>query len=292
MKYLIALLLAICCFDSSLFSQEKLKGLIVFSSDQQGSAGIYRIKPDGTELQKVIDTPANEWSPRISAKNKFITYLSDEGGTVKRYRIKPNGKKKKMLSHPSNVVLNDRNAHISPDGKWLLYDNEGPGGADIFICLLDGSHPINLTNRPASKDYKPYWAPDGNSIVFTSNRDGNLEIYSMDIDGNNQRNISNHPSDDEQPIFSPNGQWISFRSSRAGDNNQELFRIRPDGTGLQQLTDSPSWELLSCWIGNDHIVFGSNKEENWELYLTDIKGIEIKRLSFNEGFDGDPQWLK
>jgi Tol biopolymer transport system component len=49
-------------------------------------------------------------------------------------------------------------------------------------------------------------------------------------------------SDNRGPTFSPDGAWIAFTSIRDGDN--EIYAIRPDGTGLTQLTTNtrPDWQ--------------------------------------------------
>jgi len=49
------------------------------------------------------------------------------------------------------------------------------------------------------------------------------------------RQLTGDPAVDRVPRWSPDGQWIVCFSTRSGPS--ELWKIRPDGSGLQQLTD-------------------------------------------------------
>jgi Tol biopolymer transport system component len=52
-------------------------------------------------------------------------------------------------------------------------------------------------------------------------------------------------------VWSPDGRWIAFESDRGSpDGRYAVFLIRPDGTGLTQVTDY----LLNA----NHPVFASN----------------------------------
>ena len=48
----------------------------------------------------------------------------------------------------------------------------------------------------------------------------------------------------EQPTWSPDGQWLAFQSNRSG--TWQIYRMRVDGTDIQQLTfdaenKDPDW---------------------------------------------------
>ena len=45
---------------------------------------------------------------------------------------------------------------------------------------------------------------------------------------------------DYDPAWSPDGQSIVFTSEREG--SADLFRVKPDGTALERLTDSPAYD--------------------------------------------------
>jgi TolB protein len=68
----------------------------------------------------------------------------------------------------------------------------------------------------------------------------------MNADGSDPRPVTDGRSSDEyDPYFSPDGQWIAFSSSRGG--RFEIWLVRPDGTGLTQLTSGPNGKNLPAW---------------------------------------------
>jgi Tol biopolymer transport system component len=82
-----------------------------------------------------------------------------------------------------------------------------------------------------------------------------------------------------------------------------IFAIRPDGTGLRQLTQSATanldWEEHGLNLPDDHpalspdgrqIVFTSNRADpnNWDLYIMNVNGSNVRRLTFSPGLDIEP----
>ncbi len=89
---------------------------------------------------------------------------------------------------------------------------------------------------------------------------------------------------------SPHTDTILFVEADAKITN--IFSIKADGTGLTKLThqganDSPSWSP-----DGQKIVFTSNRDGNWEIYVMNPDGSEQKRLTHNLVTDYSPEWVK
>ncbi|KAF2241033.1 TolB, C-terminal domain-containing protein [Trematosphaeria pertusa] len=85
----------------------------------------------------------------------------------------------------------------------------------------------------------------GKKGVFLMNRIGpsTSELYIADADGSNERKfLSNSSRFEYHASFSPDGQWITFTTERNGDGNSDLYRCRQDGSGLEKLVATPSFE--------------------------------------------------
>ena len=75
--------------------------------------------------------------------------------------------------------------------------------------------------------------PDGR-IVYTSNATGLPQLWIVDEDGRNARQVTSMKGPAQYPWSAPDGKWIYFTSF--AKEGICLFRISPDGSGVQQLT--------------------------------------------------------
>jgi Tol biopolymer transport system component len=103
------------------------------------------------------------------------------------------------------------------------------------------------------------------------------------------------------------GQLIAFTAAGLdGDGFGGIWLVRPDGTGFKQLTSfaNPIFELddlHGLQLPEDHptvspngkqIAFVSNRGHafNKELYLMDVNGANVRRLTDSPGLDTEPSW--
>lgn len=59
--------------------------------------------------------------------------------------------------------------------------------------------------------------------------------------------------------WSPDEKWLVFLREQQGLYG--IFKIRADGTGLQNLTNSPEFDTQPVWLG-EWIVFVSRRNDN------------------------------
>ncbi len=94
----------------------------------------------------------------------------------------------------------------------------------------------------SGEELSPSLSSDGKSVVYSSRASGNWDIYFQRIGGARAINLTaDSPSDDTKPAFSPDGEWIAFRSEREGGG---IFVMGATGESVRRLTDSghdPAW---------------------------------------------------
>lgn len=104
---------------------------------------------------------------------------------------------------------------------------------------------IMLTDD-AGEEVFPSLAPDGESFVYASRAAGNWDIYLQRVDERvgvrKPLNLTgDFAGDDTQPVFSPDGKQIAFRSGRDGGG---IFLMSASGQSVHRLTGEgfhPSW---------------------------------------------------
>jgi TolB protein len=180
-------------------------------------------------------------------------------------------------------------------GGRLVFHSDRDGDLDIYSANADGSDVQRLTDAPG-RDFEPAWSPDGATIVFSSDRDDpdNAQLYLMDADGSNQRRLPSPLTDDQVGArWSPDGQWILFHSNPLVDGlpRFEIFKIRPDGSDLTQLTNIRGNNFMADWSPDgERIVFASQRDGNRELYVMNADGSGQTRLTSGGWENSLPRW--
>ena len=92
---------------------------------------------------------------------------------------------------------------------------------------VSGGSPTPL-QQDAFEERRPTWSHDGQSIYFNSNRGGSLQIWKRWLRTGEMKTIG--PQDTNESTESADGSFLVFTN-----NAYELWRCRPDGTGVERL---------------------------------------------------------
>lgn len=149
--------------------------------------------------------------------------------------------------------------------------------------------------------------------VMLMNRIGpsKLMLYVANADGSGERPLLPAQSVREYDAsFSPDGQWIVFTSERdgEGDGQADIWRVRPDGTGLERLTHDTSMEdagVLSPDGSKLAYVSTKGGARTANIWVMDLKSRKATNLTgdgktqphptmngyFRPSWSPDGQWI-
>lgn len=187
---------------------------------------------------------------------------------------------------------------FNPDGTWLAVNGERPDHMNLFIVRPGGSglHEIS-TNI---EDGLPAWSPDGKGLVFSSTRHGDKQsrIYIIDevpfggsrLEG---RSLNFGPDDvrGEHPTWTADNRIVYSGCDLTVEPAPCGLFIMPAAPGahpFKQLTDRK--EDTAPAARGDRVAFMSNREGNWEIYIVNLDGSGLTRLTSNAANDGLPTW--
>lgn len=127
-------------------------------------------------------------------------------------------------------------------------------------------------------------------IVFLRIAPTESTLYIADADGSDEQPLTQPGSMNYNPAWSARGDWIAFTSDRAG--SADLFRVHPDGTGLEGLTDDPAFDDQAAFSPDGkRIVFVSTRAAGRaNLWTLDISTRRVTRLTSGDGGDFRPAW--
>jgi Tol biopolymer transport system component len=195
----------------------------------------------------------------------------------------------------------------SHDGQWIVF---GLGGgfetrntpARIIIMQADGSK-VRVLTRGAGAGF-PSLSPDGRRLVFRvwgqAADERGLRILTLETGAVTRLTGSEY---DTFPGWSPKGDLIAFTSWRHGD--YDIYTIRPDGTGLKQLTTTPGNDAHSSWSPDgQYLIFSSSRfgfkdeaplfdgqpQPYGEIFVMRADGSGQRPLTDNQWEDGPGTW--
>jgi len=166
----------------------------------------------------------------------------------------------------------------SPDSEHFAVAASTDEGEGLYVMRVDGGGVRRLTQGNA---LFPDWSPDGARIAFVRDLYDEVEatedrnVWIVGADGTGLRRVTTGPWHGSAD-WHPDGEWL------VTDEDTEVIRIRPDGSGREVLIagehSAPSWSP----DGSTLVLEGP--------MLAPGAGGELKRLNAVEGGGFEPAW--
>ena len=289
---------------------------LVFLSNMDGNISIYfmdiieeKIRRRLIEGESDVDfeemhwlSPGMSWSP----DGNKVTFSAKAGSRDALYIYDVINDKVNQFKFDLDGVFS---AAWSPKGNEIVFTGMKNEASDLYIFDVK-SHEIKNITHDIFTDKNPEWSPDGEKIVFVSDRTFYVdtvevaddfkmfgydfmktEIYIVNRDGSNMRRITETDANEDDPIFSPDGEKLMYVSDRTGIYNIYIHN-------LQNSTSYPVTNLitgafqLSIDKKGETLVFSSFSEGGWDIYKLenpfDMKEVRVDSTDFIKNPDEDP----
>lgn len=273
---------------------------LAFLSSRDGAQQVYTIWLEGGEASRLtsLSTGADNelWSP----DGKTVAFVSsvypdchDDACNSARDSEK---EKSKMKARVYDRLL-FRHWTEWWDGKR----------SHLFVVTAAGGKPKDLTEG-ADYDVPPFnlgdpeaiaFAPNGEELCFTANTDKdaalstNGDLFVVPVNGSAQpARITTNPGNDWGPVYSPDGQWIAYRSqSTAGYESDRWLlmlynRKSAKHTSLTEKLDQ-SVDAIAWTRDSQGLYFLSESKAEMPLYAIPIEGAKEPTTVIPNGFNSE-----
>jgi TolB protein len=138
-----------------------------------------------------------------------------------------------------------------------------------------------------AEDQLPVWANDDSDIIFLTRRTGDRKSNLRVVDANTEKSEGEILGEGEFPSTGVNGRLV-FK----GWGNT-AFGLRTSDTGfgdIETITNVETDTAPSLSPDGSKVAFMSRREENWDVYVVNVDGSGLQRLTRDSSQDGLPVW--
>jgi Tol biopolymer transport system component len=278
---------------------------VIFSASNQAqdSMQVYEARLDGslTELSQPIRAGILDWWNGTA----LTVYLEESAFKW----IRPDGTNPTLTPCPPESIPSRYASVRSKAGGLFLGAQCSPGEWRLFLANEDGTTVQELVEPPLSTGdgvmVDQAWSPDGNFIAFNVSSSSNaVEMFILDVAGtlndptlepvwfNVGQIFSSTDSLSWQPVITeetlaerlsqPYKGLVAFTSA-VENGNLDIYTMRPDGTGLINLTNDPAHDVDPYWSPDGkRIAFLSDRAGYMQVFTMNADGSDVFQVTRRE----------
>ena len=199
---------------------------------------------------------------------------------------------------------------VSKDGKFIAWEaiepNENSFGRTYKIAVMEiGQRNAISVGKDLADSRHPSFSIDTNALAYDAYQGKNRGIYIKNTEGQ-EKKLTQHSYIEFDPDFSPDGTRIAYCAleSKSGD-----LPFRKNGFFHKLFLNSKKQPYI--WVANSDgkgavrimpgvqpafspdgkkIAFAANPWGNYDIFIMNVNGSEIRQLTANRAANVEPTW--
>ena len=204
-------------------------------------------------------------------------YASDQFGNIAPSTVWTVGRDGRGAAPLTDSLHHTVSPAWTSDGDGILYVSNIRGGRDLYYQGVRGNRAAGPAQRLTTGLKIHGISVGGEGRISYSMWNTSVGIWSLPFPRSGTASIATgHPITSaseriEMVRLSPDGQWLAFDSDRSG--NMDIYKMRVDGTGIQQLTRNAADDFYPGWSPDGRqIAFHSWRGGNRDSYVMSADG--------------------
>jgi len=191
------------------------------------------------KISTISDRPGINSGAIFNSDGTKIYFTMSYGGNADIYEMELlTSRTRKLTTHSSEDV----DPSINKDGSLMTFLSSRPGRAHVYTMdPAQAEKDVKRISFVGQFNASPRFSKDGKEIVFVSWVDKGFDLYRIDSFGNNLVRMTKNFGSNEEPSFSPDGEFVIFTSQRVLSRNsmtQDIYLMNRDGEIVGQLTEN------------------------------------------------------
>ena len=202
--------------------------------------------------QALLQEPRNFSTPKLSPDGKRLAITTwDPRRATWVLDLERNILEKVNIDAESSTLI------VSPDGKSIAVGSTADGAMNLYLMPSDGSPQLKRLTPSDNIQIPASWSADSEWIIYVEEAtDTRNDIWALPLDNDERPHLVRGTQYDEtQPMLSPDGKWLVYRSNAAGQNEVYIEPFPGPGS-IKQVSREGGTEPV--WAHDGREIFYRN----------------------------------